>query len=197
MSFEAPSGRGGNMETRELEEIRQSLHKLEARNRHLALGLVAVATVLILGMAALVVHRIGARKSGPRDGILTVRGLIVVDGNGVERVRIAAPLPDPLVLGKRFPRGEAISGILLFDEEGNERSGYVTSDGYPNVFFTLDSLARQHVLFITEPQGDPTLRLWDGASVFSLSVGVEGPQLKLASGDKTLLEVPAQRSAAK
>jgi hypothetical protein len=94
-------------------------------------------------------------------------------------------------LGERFPRGGAVSGILLSDEEGNERSGYVTSDGYPNVFFTLDSLARQHVLFITEPQGDPTLRLWDGANVATLSTGSDGPGLRLAAGDKTLLEIPA------
>jgi hypothetical protein len=185
------------MEFHELEEIRLSQRKLEVRNHRLTWALIALAVVFVFGMAVLAVPRFRAGNSGRADGILTVRGLVVVDGNGVERVRIAAPLPDPLVLGKRFPRGGAISGILLSDEEGNERSGYVTADGYPNVFFTLDSLARQHVLFITEPQGDPTLRLWDGRSAFLLTVGAEGPQLRFISGDKTLLDIPAQKPAAK
>ena len=185
------------MESHEFEEVRLSLRRLEARNRRLTWAVTALAVVLCFGMAALALPRVRPGKSGPVNGILTVRGLVVVDGNGVERVRIAAPLPDPLVLGKRFPRGGTISGILLSDEEGNERSGYVTSDGYPNVFFTLDSLARQHVLFMAEPQGDPTLNLWDGPSAFRLTVGAEGPQLRIMSGDKTLLDIPAQKPAAK
>ncbi len=185
------------MESHELEEVRLSLRRLEVRNRRLTWAVAALAVVLGFGMAALALPGVRPGKSGPVNGILTVRGLVVVDANGVERVRIAAPLPDPLVLGKRFPRGGAISGILLSDEEGNERSGYVTSDGYPNVFFTLDSLARQHVLFMAEPQGDPTLNLWDGASAFRLTVGAEGPQLRIISGDKTLLDIPAQKPAVK
>lgn len=125
------------------------------------------------------------------NGILRVRGVSVVDGNGTERVRIGAPIVEPLVLGKRFPRGGSMSGILLFDEEGNERSGYCTSDGYPNVLFTLDSLKQQHVLFLAEPQGDTALWIWNGGNSFKLSVGEDGSSLKIMQGDKPLLEVPA------
>ncbi len=185
------------MDERDLQDLRDSLEKLTLRNRRLTWGLTVTATGLVLGIVALSAFCFMTRRRRPSDGILTVRGLVVVDGNGVERVRIQAPLPDPLVLGKRLPRGGAISGILLSDEEGNERSGYVTSDGYPNVFFTLDSLARQHVLFITEPQGDPTLRLWDGTSVSTLSAGVDGPGLKLTAGDKTLFEIPVRAPASR
>jgi len=42
-----------------------------------------------------------ARSAGD---ILTVRGLIVVDEKGVERVRIGSPLPGPMINGKREPR---------------------------------------------------------------------------------------------
>jgi len=38
------------------------------------------------------------------DDILTVRGLIVVDEKGIERVRIGSPLPDPMSGGKPAPR---------------------------------------------------------------------------------------------
>ena len=58
---------------------------------------------------------------------LRLRQLSIVDTNGVERVRIGAPLPEPPMLGKRFHRDGPISGILLFDAEGNERTGYATS----------------------------------------------------------------------
>lgn len=87
-----------------------------------------------------------------------------------------------------------MSGIILFDEEGNERSGYCTSDGYPNVLFTLDSIGRQHVLFMSEPQGDTTLRLWNGGNSFKLDIGEEESSFKLSSGGKVLFEVPPTSS---
>jgi hypothetical protein len=178
------------MDEQELKALRESVGGLERGNRRLAWALAASVSFLALAIVALGVAALRPR-SPAAEGILKVRGLVVVDGNGVERVRIQAPLPDPFILGKRFPRGGSVSGILLFDDEGNERSGYVTSDGYPNVFFTLDGLARQHVLFMAEPQGDPTLRLWDGTSAATLSAGTDGPGLKLTSGEKILLEIPA------
>lgn len=185
------------MDDRDLDELWKSVLWLKRRNRRLGWALGLSFSILALAVATLAFHGRPAGRGVSPEGILTVRGIIVVDGHGVERVRIAAPLPDPLVLGQRIPRGGAISGILLSDEEGNERSGYVTSDGYPNVFFTLDSLARQHVLFITEPQGDPTLRLWDGASASTLTAGADGPGLKLTQGDRVLFEAPAPKPAVK
>jgi hypothetical protein len=73
---------------------------------------------------------------------LTVKRLAVVDDKGTERVVIAAPLPDPLILGKRVKRDGPVSGILIFDPKGNERGGYVTSDsGDLAALITLDSRA--------------------------------------------------------
>jgi hypothetical protein len=180
------------MDEQELKSIRESLEDLQLRNRHLSRALTICMSILVMGFIGLAAFGFRTKNASAAGGVLRVRGLSVVDGNGVERVRIQAPLPDPLVLGKRFSRGGAVSGILLSDDEGNERSGYVTSEGYPNVFFTLDSLARQHVLFVTEPQGDPTLRLWDGANTVTLSAGSDGPALGLRTGEKFLLQVPAR-----
>jgi hypothetical protein len=97
------------------------------------------------------------------NSVLKVRGLVVVDSLGVERVIIGSPLPDPTFHGYRFPRGGeegGISGILLFDSEGQERSGYVTDDYYGNVFLTLDSKTQQSALFIANPEGPSALQLW-------------------------------------
>ena len=84
-----------------------------------------------------------------------------------------------------------MSGILLFDEDGTERSGYCTSEGYPNVLFTLDAIGKQHALFMAEPQGATSLWIWNGASGFKLGVDEDEANLKMTAGGKTILEVPA------
>lgn len=107
--------------------------------------------------------------------ILTVRGLVVTDSLGVERVIIGSPLPPPQMHGYRFDRGENsdISGVMLYDSEGQERSGYVTDNDYGNVFLTLDSKFSQRALFVSEPQGATTLRIW----------GRNGNKIELGAGD--------------
>ena len=66
--------------------------------------------------------------------------LAVVDEKGIERVVIAAPLPDPIVNGQHFKRAGAVSGILIYDPKGNERGGYVTHDTESaGAFLTLDA----------------------------------------------------------
>lgn len=54
---------------------------------------------------------------------LTVKRLAVDDDKGIERVVIAAPLPDPVVHGKRFQRNGTLSGILIYDPKVDERWG--------------------------------------------------------------------------
>ena len=122
---------------------------------------------------------------------LRLRQLTIVDGNGTERVVIGAPLPEPIILGKRSTRGGVnANGILLFDEEGNERSGYITTDGYPNVLFTLDSLERQHALFMTEPHGSTSLLAWDADNSFQLNLNRDSPKLKITQKGQTIFEQP-------
>jgi len=71
---------------------------------------------------------------------LTVKRLAVVDQKGTERVVISAPLPEPIINGKREKRDSPVSGMLIFDPKGNERGGYVTSDGADlAALLTLDS----------------------------------------------------------
>jgi len=79
-----------------------------------------------------------ARAAQPES--LTVKRLAVVDEKGKERVVISAPLPDPMINGKREKRDSPVSGILIYDPKGNERGGYVTSDGGDlAALLTLDS----------------------------------------------------------
>lgn len=59
---------------------------------------------------------------------LTVHRLDIVDANGVTRLTLAAPTPDPLVNGKRVQRRYPVSGLAIFDEKGNERGGIGVAD---------------------------------------------------------------------
>lgn len=71
---------------------------------------------------------------------LTLKRLAVVDEKGVERVVISAPLPEPIINGKRGKRDSPVSGVMIYDPKGNERGGYVTSDGGDlGALLTLDS----------------------------------------------------------
>jgi len=177
-----------NQET--INDLNRAIKTLERKNRWLTLIVLCLFAIGVVSFLVQTVFKTHCSDSPSQDKIIRVRGIVVVDENGTERVWIGAPVPEPLILGKRFPRGGRMSGIILFDEEGNERSGYCTSDGYPNVLFTLDSIGRQHVLFMSEPQGDTTLRLWNGGNSFKLDIGEEESSLKLSSGGKVLFEVP-------
>ena len=58
----------------------------------------------------------GPLPSCESDRTTTSRGVDdAVDANGTERVRIAAPLPDPIKIGKPFDRQGLVSGMLIFD----------------------------------------------------------------------------------
>jgi hypothetical protein len=106
------------------------------------------------------------------DEILTVRGLVVVDERGVERVRLGAPLPDPITGGKRVPRKGVVSGILIFDADGDERGGYVTSDASGDAFLTLDAKNVQQALFLANRDGGANLSVWSGSDSGANQVSV-------------------------
>tara|TARA_R110000868_G_scaffold253614_1_gene510230 strand:+ start:1353 stop:1841 length:489 start_codon:yes stop_codon:yes gene_type:complete len=114
------------------------------------------------------------------EKIIKVRGLVVTDSMGVERVIIGANLPDPQGHGNRFDRGGEVSGIMLYDSEGQERGGYVTDNDYGNIFLTLDSKTSQRALFIAEPQGVATLQVWgNNGNKVSIGASDEGTEFKI------------------
>src|SRR3954469_23474076 len=145
-----------------LSDLTQSLERLRASNRRLAMLVVLFGAVACaaLGVAWRSWLRAGEHEI-PADRILTVRGLVVVDDHGIERVRLGAPLPDPLILGRRLKRKGSISGVMMSDADGSERSGYGTGDEYSTAVFTLDSTGDQQVLFMVDPSGPAQLSLFD------------------------------------
>jgi hypothetical protein len=127
--------------------------ELETRLRRwtVVLGLLIIA--LLVGTAV-------AWTTISRRDVLRLRTLSIVDEHGVERVRIGGQLPDAMVNGKHVPRGEPAAGILLYDDTGQERGGYVTFSPSRNVVLTLDTRQRQVALFAAGPDDGAVARLW-------------------------------------
>ena len=123
---------------------------------------------------------------------LRVRQITVVDANGTERVWIGAPVPDPIVMGKRVPRSGPVSGVVLLDTKGNERSGYVTADPTGEVFLSLDSEKAQEALFLINPGGGGHVSIYDAnRNMARLGVLQGRPTLLLEEKGRVAFEQPA------
>jgi|SRR5581483_8690 len=119
----------------ELNYLRLRISRLERRTVSLAICCAGLASYAFFSGSA---YRVTA--AGQQPDSMTLKRLAIVDAKGTERVVIAAPLPDPVIQGKRMHRDGPVSGVLIFDPKGNERGGYVTSDsGDLAAFLTLDS----------------------------------------------------------
>lgn len=146
------------------------------------------ASFVVIALFASVSFR---RSQSDKDGVMHVRGLVVEDGNQRERVRLGAPLPDPMIHGVRYKRKTAISGLIISDAEGNERGGYVTSDQFGEAFFTLDSEDEQQVLFLANPKGGVNFDIFDSkGNDANLTVFPAGPKLTMKKKDATVVELP-------
>lgn len=175
---------------------------LERRNRRLAKALCLIVGLWLFSCLGLYIF-LAPRSTSAQDtknqpittdAVLRVRGLVIVDERGIERVWIGAPAVDPLTFGKRINRGDSgFSGILMFDQQGTERSGYGT-DGSGTIFLTLDELGRQVATFAAQPIGGVSLTMnnRDDGKQKSLTMGTsaKGSYLKLSEQGKVIFQQP-------
>lgn len=191
-----------------MSEVETGLSLRVARlERNLRIAIVVAGLSVCFGMLALFGLMGGSAAAAPAAGsnarmmgALKVHELDIVDLNGVTRVKLAAPLPAPIIDGEqRKTRGGGLagtmSGILLFDADGVERSGYATVDnGYSNVLLTLDDKRQQHAMFIAEPTGATTLRLFNANTKDRVDVAIDGdgPSISMVRRDKEIYRQPAQ-----
>src|ERR1700722_9874079 len=89
----------------------------------------------------------GVRLTAQDQKVLTVSELTIVDDKGTVRARLGGQLPDAVIDGKVAPRGQPAAGILLYDDTGTERGGYVTFSPSGDVALTLDNQRTQTALF--------------------------------------------------
>lgn len=127
-----------------------------------------------------------------QDKIIKVRGIVVVDSLGVERVIMGSHLPEQNLssYGSRLnSRGKVgVSGVMLYDAEGQERGGYVTDDNLGNAFLTLDSKSGMQMLLLSEPQGAAAIMLndHDRKNTITLSTSDGNASVKLKKNDKNI-----------
>jgi hypothetical protein len=185
------------------DEMQRRLARLERRARTTTVFAILGTAIGLLGMAVATGERAVAAPPSPAQpaivDLLRVRAIDVVDAKGTTRVKIAAPLPNAVIEGRKLTRGgkpeDTISGVLLFDADGVERSGYATVDrGYSNVMLTLDDKRQQHALFIAEPTGATTLRLFNGATRdrLDLSMDEDGPAITMTRRGQEIYRQPAR-----
>lgn len=130
-----------------------------------------------------------------QNKIIKVRGIVIVDSLGIERVIVGSHLPEPNFgtkngYGNRAnSRGKnGVSGVMLYDAEGQERGGYVTDDSYGNAFLTLDSKTQMQLLLLAEPQGAAAIMLnsADRKNTVTLSATDETADLKLKQNNQNI-----------
>lgn len=131
-------------------------------------------------------------ESTAGDNILKARGLDIVDEHGKVRVRIGAPLPEPIVMGKTQKRDDSIAGILIYYAIGNERGGYVTDNSIGNAFLTLDSNTGQEVTLVAYPNGGAEFGISDDEkNKVVMSAMKNGPKFRLLRQGKIVTELPS------
>lgn len=178
----------------EMGELRLAVEALQRQNRRLTCGFygLLIAVAIFAVTVALVPKSSASAPAVAPDSVLRVRGLIVVDADGKERVRIGAPLPDPLMQGRRYKRNGTISGILLLDADGTERSGYFTSDEPGTVALTLDTVQGQTAMFLANDEKGANLQIHDLDSHHSVGLYAVGsaPNLIVEREGRTIFELP-------
>lgn len=188
------------VEKDDIKEIKKMILKLEQKNQRLNLGfyvLLILFTATVIAFA--VIDKTNAQTNLTGDSVLRVRGLVVTDENGKERIRIGAPLPDPMLLGKRYKRNGPISGILLMDGEGNERSGYFTSDSPGTVALTLDTVQGQTAMFLANDETGANLQMFDRDNNHSIEFYAvkDSPNIIVSRAGKKIFELPESKDKEK
>ena len=158
----------------------------QIRSANLIVFLLAIVVIALCIWQAWTLHR------HAKPHAMTLRRLDIVDEQGVARVILAAPAPEPMILGKQHHRDGPVSGLIIADATGTERGGYVTSDGeYANAMLTLDGQGKQTVLLLAEPRGETLFRIWN-QDKGSLTMGVaDNPFLNAHQNGNLVFGAPA------
>jgi hypothetical protein len=138
-----------NIDVEHLDSLERRLRRSE---RAFWIALFGWMVTVALGM--IIVLRISTYARTVSDTI-RLRKLVVLDQERKERIVIAAPLPDPLVNGRRMKRGTGVSARVQFkDPDGTERGGIASEDDGSFMFGIDDERGRERAhLYYTPNRG--------------------------------------------
>jgi hypothetical protein len=178
------------------DEVLHRVTECERANRQLrallGLNLLALPLALLALFGGVAPHR-DKPVQGPDS--LRLRELVIVDAKGVERVRLGSQLPDAVINGRRSPRGEDAAGVMLYDDSGEERGGYVTFSPSRNVALTLDTRTQQVALLAAGPDDGAVARLSRKDDWVEMRSDVGGTRLSVGRDRKLVLQQPPMTSA--
>jgi hypothetical protein len=164
--------------------------RIRRMQRVMVVQMIALVLLVSLVFASCATTAVPAAVSSAA-GPLRVTELVVVDPNGVERVRIGGELPDAIVGGQRVGRGgEKIAGVLLYDGTGQERGGYVTFEPSGNVGLTLDTRRGQVTFFVAGPDSGSALQMWHGNDAIELRSDAEGSRFTAIKNREVVYQQP-------
>ncbi|HZI48699.1 MAG TPA: hypothetical protein VFD75_12955 [Pyrinomonadaceae bacterium] len=160
--------------------------RVRRQERWLRISIGGWVAVGILVFCAFKLESKSQQASNPSS--LKVSELVVVDQKGVERVRIGGDLPDAVYNGKRVPRGGKAAGVLLYDDTGRERGGYVTW-GSENIGLTLDS-AKEQVALFAAGLGGSALSMRYGKDSLDLRSDEDGSRITTVQDGRIVMQQP-------
>ena len=129
--------------TQNLSQIRANLNL-----KRLSLICFLVAALAVLGLVSL--RKVGAAGE---EKTLRLRSLEIVDAAGVARMRLGAPVPDPVTGGKSSARRSPMAGIQLNDAKGNEIGGLGMLDDGSSIF-CFDTRTAEATCMYVLPSGE-------------------------------------------
>jgi len=101
--------------------------------------------------------------TAPPADRLTIRSLAITDEKGVERIRVAAPLPDAMENDQAQHRRSPANGIQFNDAKGNERGGLsMLDDG--SMLLCFDSNSSEATCMYVMPSGERGFSITDDKS---------------------------------
>ena len=162
--------------------------RLDAMERRLRRSqLLSAALLLLLGSLLVgACTRLYADQGRGTADVLRVRGIVVVDAQGRERIHIGSPVPD--APGESGPRIAAATGMIILDENGRERFGLgyrtdnVTAMGFDAAPGNGTGANRERLHLGVDEDGRGFIRYLDRSS------GLAG-RLHLTEEDRLALEL--------
>jgi hypothetical protein len=134
--------------------IEERLAAVERENANLRKRILRQNAAWLFSVLALVggVAVAGVAVKDAVFGSIKAREVVVVDAKGTVRTRISGDVPDAVMAGGRVSRrGDKAAGMIIYDAEGIERGGYVTTDTESNAMITLDSKHRMSAIMVAGP----------------------------------------------
>lgn len=155
----------------------------------MAIGALLVS--IVTGATACLRGSAHAAPPADESSVLRARGLVIVDEQGVERVVIGAPTPDPKGLGTRVA---PLYGLVINGPTGEERGGYGVMGQSDEAILTLDGAGGDEVFkVVANPDAGASLFVMhQHNSTVALTTYRGEPELHLIADDgSTVARLPA------